>query len=220
VPRFNSYFLEPSHIGQACAFLLMTQRGKWKRWYNIVLLTTIFLTFSLGAYIYLVAIAFFNQWISRKHVAGKVLLIVSFLAISAVAAFTYNGGDNLVNNLIMLRLEVDDGELAGDNRVTDNFMTEYENYIQSSDIVFGRSFEIVEFGNAGYRVFFYEHGIVGILLIFMFYTLSLMYTPNKRAFVAVFVVVALYFWATAFMTWVYVYMPLYAAAYSEASTDS
>jgi hypothetical protein len=99
-------------------------------------------------------------------------------------------------------------------------MTEYENYIQSSDIVFGRSFEIVEFGNAGYRVFFYEHGIVGILLIFMFYTLSLMYTPNKRAFVAVFVVVALYFWATAFMTWVYVYMPLYAAAYSEASTDS
>ena len=117
-------------------------------------------------------------------------------------------------------LEVDDGELAGDNRVTDNFMTEYENYIQSSDIVFGRSFEIVECGNAGYRVFFYEHGIVGILLIFMFYTLSLMYTPNKRAFVAVFVVVALYFWATAFMTWVYVYMPLYAAAYSEASTDS
>lgn len=219
VPRFNSYFLEPSHIGQACAFMLMTQRGRWKRWYNIVLLTTIFFTFSVGAYVYLVAIAFFNQWISRKHVAGKVLLIISFIAVVTVVSFTYNGGDNLVNNLIMLRLEVDDGELAGDNRVTENFMADYKNYIESSDIVFGRSFEIVEFGNAGYRVFFYEHGLIGVLLIFLLYVLSLMYTPNKRAFVAVLVVVALYFWATAFMTWVYVYLPLYAAAYSEANSE-
>lgn len=214
VPRFNAYFLEPSHIGQACAFLLMTQRGRWKRPYNIILLTTIFFTFSLAAYVYLVAIAFFNQWISRKHVAGKVLLIFSFIAGVTFASFSYNQGDNLVNNLIMLRLEVDDGQLTGDNRVTENFMADYNNYVHSADIVFGRRFQIVEFGNAGYRVFFYEHGIIGVLLIALFYIVSLFYTTNKRAFVAVIVVVALYFWATAFMTWVYVYMPLYAAAYS------
>ena len=54
-PRFNSYFIEPSHIGQACAFLLMAQSGQWKKWYNIILLTTVFLSFSLAAYVNIVA---------------------------------------------------------------------------------------------------------------------------------------------------------------------
>ena len=219
-PRFNSYFLEPSHVGQACAFLLMTQRGKWRKWYNVVMITSIGFTFSVAAYVYFVVIIFFNQWISKKNVAGKLSIVLVVIAIGVITTFTYNNGNNLVHDLIMLRLEVDDGELAGDNRVTDNFMAIYENYLESSDVVFGRDFEIVEFGNAGYRVFFYEHGIVGVLLAFLFYVVSMMYAPNKRAFVAVLVVVGLYFWATAFMLWFNVFLPLYAAAYTEVNSDS
>lgn len=212
-PRFNSYFLEPSHIGQACAFLLLTQRGMWKRWYNMVLVATVLLSFSLAAYAYLLAVLFFNQWISRKNVIGKVLIAIAAIAIATVVAFNYNKGENLVHDLILLRLEVNDGELVGDNRVTDDFLSEYESFVESSDIVFGRNFEIIEFGNAGYRVFFYENGIVGVFLIFLLYFTSIMYATNRRAIIAVMTILLLYFWATAFMMWECVFFPLYAAAY-------
>ena len=220
-PRFNSYFIEPSHIGQACAFLLMTQWGKWRRWYNVALLATIFFTFSLAAYVYLTAIIFFNQWSAMKHMFRNAIIAIALLAIAVVGVFTYNDGDNLVHDLIMLRLEMeDDGTLAGDNRVTGQFQADYDNYIESTDIVFGRHFEAVEFGNSGYRVFFYDHGIVGIILIFLFYYVSVMYTPNKRAIISVLFITFLYFWATAFMLWENIFFPLYAAAYLAPDVSS
>jgi hypothetical protein len=213
-PRFNSYFLEPSHIGTACAFLLFCQRGQWRKWYNVTLLTTVFFTFSLASYIYLVAIMLFNSWAAGKQVVRKLVAIVIFLILATIVTFTYNGGNNMVHDLIALRLEIDDGEMAGDNRVTGNFEADYDNFVDSSDILFGRKYEQLEFGNAGYRVFFYDHGLVGIFLLITFYVASMMYSPNKRALIGVLVVAALYFWASAFMLWENIYLPLYAAAYS------
>lgn len=219
-PRFTSYFLEPSHIGAACAFLLFTQRGQWRRWYNVVLLAALFFTFSVASYVYLVVIIVFNAWTAGKRIVRKMAVALSVLVLATVATFTYNDGNNLVHDLIMLRLEVDDGEIAGDNRVTDVFQADFDNYIESSDIIFGRKFEVVEFGNAGYRVFFYDHGLVGILLLFAFYFVSLMHTPNKRALIAVLTVAALYFWVSAFMLWECVYLPFFAAAYLAATPET
>jgi len=211
--RFNSYFLEPSHIGTAAAFLLFTQRGQWRKWYNIVLLITVFFTFSLGAYIYLVAIIFLNLWISGKRFWGKLIVTLGGLGVATLITFTYNNGENLVHDLIMLRLEVDDGELAGDNRVTGNFEADYNNFVESSDIIFGRHYEATEFGNAGFKVFFYENGLVGIILLLAFYVISMMYTTNKRAFVSALILAILFFLPSAFMLWENIYVPLYAGAY-------
>lgn len=219
-PRFNSYFLEPSHIGSAAAFLLFAQRGQWRRWYNLVLLATVFFTFSLGAYIYLVAIVFLNLWISGKRFWGKLLVTLAVLGSATLFTFTYNNGENLVHDLIMLRLEVEDGELAGDNRVTSNFETDYDNFVESSDIIFGRHYEAIEFGNAGYKVFFYENGLVGIILLLAFYVISMMYTTNKRAFISVLIVATLYFIPSAIMLWDNIFFPLYATAYLGLSTSS
>ena len=46
IPRFHAFFLEPGHVGTACTFLLLTQIGRWKRWYNIVLAFTSIITLS------------------------------------------------------------------------------------------------------------------------------------------------------------------------------
>lgn len=212
-PRFNSYFPEPSHIGSASAFLLFAQWGRWKKWYNIVLIATIFFSFSLASYIYLTAIIFLNLWIERKQIIKKLLVVVAIFAGGVIAAFTYNRGDNLVHDLILLRLEVDDGKLVGDNRVTDNFQKDYDNFLASSDILLGRRMEDVEFGNAGFKTFFYEHGLIGILLISAFYFLAIKNSPNKRAVVSVLIVAGLYFYVSAFMLFEKVIIPLYAAAY-------
>ncbi|MBO4660848.1 MAG: hypothetical protein J5610_05270 [Prevotella sp.] len=154
VPRFNSYFPEPSHVGSSAAFLLFTQRGHWRRWYNIVLFATIFFSFSLAAYVYLTTIIFLNLWIKRKAMFRKLAITIAFFIAAITVAFTYNGGENLVHDLILLRLEVEDGELAGDNRVTQVFETDFDNYLSSSDIVFGRTFVNDVFGNSGFKVFF------------------------------------------------------------------
>lgn len=221
LPRFNSYFLEPSHIGSSAAFLLFAQRGQWWKWYNIVLLTTIFFTFSLAAYIYIVAIIFLNLWITKKQFFGKFIAALGLLGGATLFASTYNEGDNPINELIMLRLEVnDDGKLAGDARVTNNFEADYANFVESSDIFLGRDYEITEFGNAGYKVFFYDHGIVGIILLTMFYIVSMAYSPNKRAVIATLIVATLYFLPSAFMLWENIFLPLYAAAYLDSSASS
>jgi hypothetical protein len=136
-------------------------------------------------------------------------------AAAITTAFTYNNGDNLVHDLILLRLEVDDGELAGDNRVTGNFEKDYENFLGSADIVFGRQMEIVEFGNAGYKPFFYDHGLVGSMLIFSFYFIAMWKSSNKRAVVSALIVAILYFIVSAFMLSEKVFILLYAAAYRD-----
>jgi hypothetical protein len=214
VPRFNSYFPEPSHVGSAAAFLLFAQRGHWREWYNMVLLATIFFSFSLASYVYLTAIIFLNLWIAKKELFRKLAVTIAIFIAAITTAFTYNGGDNLVHDLILLRLEVEDGEMAGDNRVTGNFEKDFENFLGSNDMLLGRNFDAnAEFGNAGFRVFFYDHGLVGIFLMSLFYYAALRNAPNKRAVVSVFIVLSLYFIVSAFMFLEKLLFPLFAAAY-------
>lgn len=220
VPRFNSYFPEPSHVGSAAAFLLFTQRGKWRKWYNIVLLATIFFSFSLAAFVYLTVIIFLNLWVKKKAMLRKLIVTILVFVGGVMAALFYNGGNNLVHDLILLRLEVDDGKLAGDNRISGNFEKDYENYVSSSDIVFGREYVADEFGNAGYKVFFYDHGLVGIFLLALFYGVALRYSRNKRAVVSAFIVATLYFIVSAFMLYEKVFLPLYAGAFDEEEEDT
>ena len=71
IPRFQSIFLEPTYLGSTTALLLMTQRGKWKRWYNISLIIGLLISFSLAGYVYFISIIFLNMWIERKKIIIK-----------------------------------------------------------------------------------------------------------------------------------------------------
>ena len=54
-------------------------------------------------------------------------------------AYNYNRGDNLVNIFILERLEInDEGKFEGDNRVTEEFDDEFDDFMSSSD--FGGNF--------------------------------------------------------------------------------
>lgn len=166
----------------------MTQRGKWKRWYNISLLLGLLFSFSLAGYAYLVAIIFLNMWIKRKNIVLKFLSVIILVSAVVGGSFVYKGGDNMLHNLIILRLEIDDGELAGNNRVSKNFDMEYQSFLDSSDIIFGRDYDYSNFGDSGYKVFFYDFGIVGVLLLFVFYGLSFAKYDDYRRMLAAMIV--------------------------------
>ena len=209
IPRFQSVFLEPGHLGTTAVLLLFTQMDRWKRWYNVSLLISALISFSLAAYGLLIPILFFRAWINRRQVVKKALALVFLLGGITVGSFIYNGGDNLLHDLIMLRLEIEDGQLAGDNRVTSSFQDDYESFLESDYIFFGKK-RVAEFGDSGYRVFFYDHGLVGLLLLALFYVSSLAPVPwNSRVYLSVMIIGLLSFIIRGFPLQYSYYVPLY-----------
>lgn len=215
LPRFQSVFLEPGHLGTAAAFLLMLQIGHWKRWYNIVLIIASLLTFSLAAYVLLVLIAFLGAWIVHKEIFAKLAITIVVLGTVLIGSLFYNEGDNLVNNLIIDRLAIEDGKLVGDNRVTDKFGAAYDDFVKTSDVWFGRDYTLDDFGfgNAGYRVFIYDNGLIGLLLVLMFYYTATVFSPNRRARIAMLLIGSAAFWVRATPITYYFLMPLYMLPY-------
>lgn len=214
MPRFSSIFLEPGHLGSACTMLLMTQIGKWKKWYNIVLFVATFLTFSLAAYVMLMALLILRAWVLNKQIIRKIIIAVTIIASVGVGSIFYNDGDNLIHNLIVMRLEIEDGELAGNNRTTDSFDSEYHQYLQSSDIFFGRDMD-GSFGNSGYKVFIYENGIIGLALLILLFATILCKYSDRRHFVMSCTMCLLFFVVRGFVMWYCMFIPIYATAYFE-----
>lgn len=221
IPRFQAVFLEPGHLGTATSFLLFMQCGKWKRWYNILLLVATLISFSLSAYALLSISVLLHFWIMRKHFIGKLLMFIIFSACIVTASFFYNDGENMLHDLIVLRMEMDDdGELAGNNRVTDEFQAEYESYMQSSDIILGRNMDPDSFGNSGYKVFIYSNGLLGFFLLCVFYTLSMYGSPDSRVFISVMIVAGMAFWARGYLLWFSYFIPFYCMAMSSPYISS
>lgn len=214
-PRFHSVFLEPGHLGGACVLLLLTQYGKWRKWYNVVLLVATLMSFSLAAYVLLVITIILNLWVLGKHFIGKIVASALILAAVVVGSFYYNNGDNLLHNLIILRLEVYDGDIVGNNRVTADFDVEYENFLGSSDILLGRDMPNDLFGNSGYKVFIYENGIIGLLLVILLYIAAMWFAPNRKTLIAAVILALLIFIVRGYPLWYSNFIPLIAMAHSK-----
>ena len=196
IPRFNSVFLEPGHMGTTIIMLLATQIGKWKKWYNVVLFVALLMSFSLAAYCLGVMLLFLRLWMLRRKIVLKVLGLVSFLGIIVGGSFVYNDGDNMLNNLIVMRLEVSDtgDDFKGNNRVSEDFEKEFESFLGSSDVLFGREMDYEGWGNSGYRVYIYDYGMAGFALFLVFYFFSFRTGRDIRAITTAFVLAMTNFW--------------------------
>jgi len=217
-PRFQSVFLEPAHLGTALVVLLQAQRGFWKKWYNLILLAGTLLSFSLAAYVYLTTIIFLNLWTNGKKIFKQLAISIAILSSVIVGSFFYNEGDNLIHNLILIRLEVTDGDIAGNNRVSNSFESDYQNFLASNNIIFGTDFERIS-GASGYKVFFYDYGIVGILLLIFFYWTAVYKAKNKRAVISAAIIAFLIFGVDAFVLWYNRIIPLLCTAYRESNSN-
>ena len=208
IPRFNSVFLEPGHMGTTIIMLLATQIGKWKKWYNVVLFVALLMSFSLAAYCLGVMLLFLRLWMLRRKIVLKVLGLVSFLGIIVGGSFVYNDGDNMLNNLIVMRLEVSDtgDDFKGNNRVSEDFEKEFESFLGSSDVLFGREMDYEGWGNSGYRVYIYDYGMAGFALFLLFYFFAFRTGRDIRAITTAFVLAMTNFWIRGYpMLFAFVY---------------
>lgn len=214
IPRFHAFFLEPGHMGTAYVLLLATQIGKWKKWYNVVLIFATLISFSLAAYGLFIIVFFLQLWMKKKNVIRKALLFIAIMAAFVGGSFVYRDGDNMLNALIVMRLEMNEAgdDIEGNNRVSEGFLAEYDNYMQSSDIFFGRDMPKNTFGNSGYRVYIYEYGIIGFILVYTFYVLAMYKAPYKRAFFAMLILSLANFWIRAYPLWFGFFIPYFIMA--------
>lgn len=211
-PRFSSVFIEPGYLGATVCFLLMNQKGKWKKWYNVMMIIAGIITFSLTFYILFVAICFMHLWLDRKAIIMKgallCLLVLGVVGLSLV----YNDGDNFVNDLILSRLEMNDGELEGNDREAADFEGKFNRLISSSDIFFGRDVAELDWGNSGARVYVYDFGIVGLFLVMILYFYTMITGSDRRAIICASVLSFLIFLTQGNPIWLCYYLPLYSAS--------
>ena len=214
MPRFCSYFIEPSHLGTTSSFLLLAQWGKWRKWYNIPIILSIFCSLSLAAYIIFPLVIFFGLWIDRKRILPKVVILLGMVVVFFVGVMNYEGGDNVIYERIVDRLTIEDGDLKGNNRVDADFHNLLMDMLDSPDIFFGRDGSKLDWGNSGATVFLYDYGIVGMILLLMMYLSVFLLGSDKRKAISAAIIISIIFMVDGHALWLCYFIPIYATAVS------
>lgn len=102
-------------------------------------------------------------------------------------------------------MKYEDGTIAGDNRFTEYLDSYYTKFIESEEKYFGigsKKYNQIDWGggNAGYKQFIIEHGIIGVFLVCIFYlAITLKYKNNLSYFLLI--IYSLCFLQAAYALW-------------------
>lgn len=165
LPRFHSYYDEPGVVGTISGVLLLATKFNLKERINIPILIAGVLSFSFAFYLMLlVYIIFFVK--NRFKIIGIIGLLIFLPLLS---------GNETINTYILSRFEIDNGQLAGDNRVMNkNFDDFFERYSKSEDFYFGlgaKSSSTYNYGGASYLDLIINYGIIPFVAFIMFFVI-------------------------------------------------
>jgi hypothetical protein len=205
IPRFSSIFLEPGQLGMITIFFLVANRFELKRKSVLVIFIATLLTFSLAAYVMLIISTSVYVLLHLKRPILNFMVLIIIYGGIYVYFTNLNNGDNPVNTLIFNRLQYDNGIIAGNNRFSDTLDTYFGTFIKSENNFFGigsAEFAKMDWGKgvAGYKVFIIQYGIVGTLLVFLFYVFVVLSNQSRMAWVLLLVYV-LCFIQAAYALW-------------------
>lgn len=208
VERFSSVFLEPGHVGTVLPLFLYINGYDLKEKYNIIFFIALLFTLSLAGYVLLIIGLFFNFILKSKLRVSALIGFVVIIAGITLVIKTYNGGDNILNNLIIMRLEMEDGKMAGDNRVSNYIQLKYEDVMNSSSRYMGIGTENVskltdgdEHGNAGYKLFILSHGLTGLILVLLLYGYYSLAQSNKLCCFTFYILYCISFIQRSYPVW-------------------
>jgi hypothetical protein len=184
--RFNGPFLEPGHLGMICAFILYANRFDVRnnRYLWVILIVTL-LTLSLAAYVLLfLGISFF--YINKVSHIIRILFLL-FLC-HYIVTTVWNSGDNYINNLILARLKFDEVKgISGNNRISYSTDKYYKKFVLTHQVLTGvgqQKYASLSknriIAGAGYKIYILQNGIIGLLLVFLFYYKIVQLSPNRR----------------------------------------
>lgn len=216
--RFQGPFIEPGHLTMGLAPLLFLNKYNLRNIYVLFLFIAQLLSFSLAGYISLFVGFFMVSYLSGLRKILPSFLIFLFFSFGVGLFVNSYLGDEVFSSLILDRLKVEDGKLVGDDRSSYYLERQFNQVVRSSDIFTGRFFdvELSEKGVAGFKRFFVENGLIGLVLLLLSYFSILIPLKNNRnirkevLFFILFVLMLLY--QNAYPTWFFVSIPLLCSA--------
>lgn len=182
VTRFAGFFLEPGHLGTTCCFLLFVNRFDLKRWENLVFLAAVLFSLSLAAYGLLIGGALLFLCLHSKHGFLYGLVFALFVSIISFFIINLNKEENVIYQSVLSRLEYSDGDIAGNNRYSQFFDKRYDSFIESDNRYLGirrdtftkNESQNWTLGSAGWKRYVLTRGVIGTVLVILFYFIYLM----------------------------------------------
>lgn len=170
-PRFQSVFVEPGHLGMISSFLIFSQSFDLKKWYNLIIMASALLSFSLAAYVLILVGACLLYCIENRdkiYIIFSTVIIVIALGFIVLQMIDKN---SMFYQLIIERLQFENGDISGNNRFSLDFENSYNEKIVTAKAWLGwqPDFSVYEGGNAGYKRYIAEYGVLGILFFLLFY---------------------------------------------------
>ena len=191
LPRFSGMFLEPGHVGSTSCLLLYVNKFNFKNKSNYIYLLSIIFSLSLAAYcLFFIGLCLYF-YLKGKDLFKYLLILAVFAGIFTYIGLNYNRGNNVINEKILSRLIITDGELSGDNRTSMVFDKYYDNWLKHGDIFNGYGRKAYGDGNAtsnilhgcaSFKRFFFINGIIGTVLICLLYLCLYLRYRSKQGF--------------------------------------
>lgn len=166
IPRFRFIFDEAGVVGTVCFYLLLFLRYDFKPWRNKIILLAGLLSFSLFFYI-----GSFIMFFMMKITSVKRMLITVVTVLIVVIALS---NTEVFNTLIYSRI-TNAQDLIGEQRTQEVFNAHYDKYVQTPQLAIGNgmgsefALEERKAAIASYKVYIYEYGIGGVLLLVVIY---------------------------------------------------
>lgn len=172
IPRFQSLMDEPGLLGTLTAFMLYVISGQRKMyWQKTILWLSGFFSFSLAFFAIAPLIILSNFKIRVKYI---ILVIIALLA-------SYYFLQDYVDSFITTRLERE--QIS--NRTHIEFEIGYKKALDAGRLYLGMGAlsysNIDEGGNAGAKVWIYQYGFMGLLLIGGVYIITYLKTLKRKA---------------------------------------
>lgn len=192
--RFNAFSLEAGYLGTSCAFLLYLLKYDFKPFYSKVILISLVLSFSLAG-ILIAILGYFILNIQNRRTVVRVFTGIVVLSAGVLFFQNYRNGDNIVNELIISRLEIDkDKGIKGNNRFSETADKYYDKLLRNGLIWTGFGGEYISKVNhgatgkgnfqdqirgAGYKIFILYNGVIGALLCLLYYWFFIPQYPKQ-----------------------------------------
>lgn len=207
--RFSGPFIEPGHLGVFSSFLLFANKYNFKQSRNlwIILLGVIF-SLSLAGYLLTTLGFILLQKIKIKYVIISLLIL---LGAHITITKLWSNGNNIANLFIYERLAFDEEKgIAGNNRVQYNTEKYYQMMIDDASIMTGKGnsyyremYNRQEIGGAGIKIFLIQYGLIGLMLIGLYYILIASTCMSRAYAVRYLIVIAVCFLQRAYPFHIY-----------------
>lgn len=211
IPRFQSIFTEPGHLGMMCALLLYGNKYNFRRKRIIILLFSLIFSLSLAAYVlFFAGLILYKFFISRKKL--EFIFTASFISVGLILSgflFYKMHPESVLSQRILSRLVIDNEKgIAGNNRNTKAFDKEFELFKKEGvNLLFGtcatgntESSKFPKGGNSSYKTYIYDFGLLGLFILILFY-LSFIYGANSKIMFGMFILFSLSFLQRPYATW-------------------